>query len=160
MSEGAAVLLAALDTVGLEALRPAGEILAAFGVGWTETLATAAEVGLAVGAGVRAVIVASSDAGLPGAFAATTARPVVRVPVPGAGGGGLTLLQDPATNDLPAAGSAPFATVAIGEAGAKNAALFVVSVLALDDPRLWAEWVAFRQRQTDAVLASSLPSVR
>ena len=103
---------------------------------------------------LRALVVASPDASLPGALAAETRLPVVRVPVASDSVEGLDLLRDPATDDLPAGGGA-FATVAIGEAGAKNAALFIVSVLALEDPRLRAEWIAYRQRQTDAVLASA-----
>lgn len=151
--EPARVLLAAGDAAGLAALRPARETLDAFAVAWTETVATTTGVGSLELAEMRAVIVASADAALPDAFAAATDRPVVRVPVAEADRAGITLLYEPATKDLPAA-DAPFATVAIGEAGAKNAALFVVSVLALDDPSLWAQWLAFRQRQTEAVLAS------
>ncbi len=144
------MLLAARDAAGREALQPTRETLAAFGVAWVE----ADEAEEFDPAGVSAVIVASADAGWPGKFAQATRWPVVRVPVPESGRTGVALLQDPATGDLPAVGGAPFATVAIGGAGAKNAALFVVSVLALEDKRLWAEWLAFRQRQTEAVLAA------
>ena len=146
------VLLVARDAAGREALEPTRETLAAFGVAWT--------VDATNPAGARAVIVASADAGLPGEFTKATERPVVRVPIPEGDHAGLALLHDPATGDLPAVDGAPFATVAIGEAGAKNAALFVVSVLALQDARLWAEWLAFRQRQTDAVLAAPPLSTR
>ena len=147
--ETARVLLVAAEAAGLEALRPARETLNGFGVAWTEALGKDPHEL----ASVRAVIVASSDGALPGALAAATSVPVVRVPTADADRTGLALLCDPATSDLPAA-DAPFATVAIGEAGAKNAALFVVSVLALDDPALWEQWLAFRQRQTVAVLAA------
>ncbi len=150
------VLLAARDAPGWEALRPTREMLAVFGVPWIE----ADGIESSDPAGVSAVIVAAADATLPGKFAEATQRPVVRVPIPEGDLAGLALLHDPATGDLPAADGAPFATVAIGEAGAKNAALFVVSVLALEDPRLWAEWLAFRQRQTDAVLAARPLSTR
>ena len=145
----AGVLLVAGDAAGLATLRPTRETLDAFGVAWVEAVGKVSGEPTAV----RAVIVASPDGALPGAFAAATDVPVVRVPMADADHPGVALLQDPATGDLPAA-DAPFATVAIGEAGAKNAALFVVSVLALDDPELWTRWLAFRQRQTDAVLAS------
>ena len=148
--ENLPVLLAARDAAGREALRPTRETLVAFGVAWVEA-GGAEEFDPA---GVSAVIVASADAGLPGEFARATQRPVIRVPVPEGDRTGVALLHDPATGDLPAADGAPFATVAIGEAGAKNAALFVVSVLALEDGRLWAEWLVFRQRQTEAVLAA------
>lgn len=158
-SEPARVLLAAGDAAGLEALRPTREILDDFAVAWSEALVTRTDAGSLDLAGMRAVIVASADGVLPSAFAAVTNRPVVRVPVASADCVGIALLHDPATGDLPAA-DAPFATVAIGEAGAKNAALFVISVLALNDPSRWAQWLAFRQRQTDAVLGSPPLSTR
>ena len=150
------VLLAARDSAGQKALGPTRETLAAFGLTWIEAIGP----GTFDPAGVSAVIVASADAVLPGECAKATERPVVRVPIPEGDRAGLTLLHDPETGDLPAMDGAPFATVAIGEAGAKNAALFVVSVLALEDARLWAEWLAFRQRQTEAVLAAPPLSTR
>ena len=132
-------------------MRSSRETLDAFAVRWQERTLTAANAGTFDAAGLRAVIVVSPDAALPAALAAATRLPVVRVPIPTDGREGLDLLCDAATANLPA-GEAAFATVAIGEAGAKNAALFVVSMLGLNDARLWAEWLAFRQRQTDAVL--------
>jgi 5-(carboxyamino)imidazole ribonucleotide mutase len=51
----------------------------------------------------------------------------------------------------------PVATFAIGEAGAANAALFAVAMLALEDTALAARLVAFRKEQTAAVLATKLP---
>jgi 5-(carboxyamino)imidazole ribonucleotide mutase len=53
----------------------------------------------------------------------------------------------------------PVATFAIGEAGAANAALFAVSLLANEDAGLADKLADFRQRQTDCVLAMSLPPV-
>jgi 5-(carboxyamino)imidazole ribonucleotide mutase len=50
-----------------------------------------------------------------------------------------------------------FAMVAVGEAGARNAALLAVSILALTDARLKAAWQAFRDEQTNAVLAQPAP---
>jgi 5-(carboxyamino)imidazole ribonucleotide mutase len=50
----------------------------------------------------------------------------------------------------------PVGTLAIGEAGAKNAALMAVSILALQDPALRAELEAYRARQTADVLAADL----
>jgi hypothetical protein len=50
------------------------------------------------------------------------------------------------------AGGNAFATVAIGEAGAKNAALLAVSILALTDARLHEAWLAFRAEQTALVM--------
>ena len=51
----------------------------------------------------------------------------------------------------------PVATFAIGEAGAANAALFAVSMLALSDANIARKLEEFRERQTKAVLASKLP---
>ncbi len=150
-SSGPSVALVAQDAAGIAVLRATRETLDAFAVTWKEGFATAASAGTFDAAGLRAVVVASPDAALPAALAAASRLPVVRVPVPAEGREGIGLLHDPATSNLPGGGAA-FATVAIGEAGAKNAALFVVSMLGLADPRLWAEWLAFRQRQTDAVL--------
>ena len=53
----------------------------------------------------------------------------------------------------------PVATFAIGEAGAANAALFAAAMLAVNDTALAARLDAFRQRQTDTVLATQLPPV-
>jgi len=51
----------------------------------------------------------------------------------------------------------PVATFAIGEAGAANAGLFAVALLANNDQSLRAKLTAFRQQQTDAVLSAALP---
>jgi 5-(carboxyamino)imidazole ribonucleotide mutase len=51
----------------------------------------------------------------------------------------------------------PVATFAIGEAGAANAALFAVAMLALGDATLADRLTAFRKKQSDAVLAAKLP---
>ena len=110
--------------------------------------------------GWRAVIVASEDAKLPAAMARALAQPVIRVPFGRASTPGFALLQDEG-GDLPASFSEdePFATVAIGTAGAKNAALFVISLLALDDDRVREAWEAFRAAQTEAVLRQEPPSL-
>ncbi len=149
---GRRIALVAADAVGLAALRPTRELLDAFGVAWGETLVPTVDAATCNAPGWQAVVVASPDAVLPGALAARTRLPVVRVPVGNDAVPGTALLLDPATANLPASGGS-FATVAVGEAGARNAALFIVSVLALKDSRLWVEWIAYRQRQTDAVLA-------
>jgi 5-(carboxyamino)imidazole ribonucleotide mutase len=52
----------------------------------------------------------------------------------------------------------PVGTLAIGEPGAKNAALLAVSILALHDEKLRAKWEAFRVRQTRAVRKQRLPT--
>ena len=150
-SSDPAVALAASNAAGIAALRAARDTLDAFGVAWKECVVPGVGAGAFDATGLRAMIVASPDAALPGRLAAETRLPVVRVPVAADGREGVDLLYDPATSNLPV-GDAAFATVAIGEAGAKNAALFVVSMLGMNDARLRAAWLAFRQRQTDAVL--------
>jgi phosphoribosylcarboxyaminoimidazole (NCAIR) mutase len=113
--------------------------------------------------GVRALIVASPDGHLPGALAFAAAAegeeglPIIRVPVEDGARRGTTLLQ-PLLDDEAAQGS--FATMGIGEAGAKNAALLVVAMIAATgDRQMNAAWDNFRTRQTMAVLRMTLPRV-
>ena len=101
---------------------------------------------------MRIVIAASGDAQLPAALGNGTDLPVIRVPVPEGGREGLPLVFDQDGN-LPAGraeNGETFATVAIGAAGAKNAALLAVATLALTDPDLRRRWHDFRARQTEA----------
>ena len=56
-------------------------------------------------------------------------------------------------------GGIPVATFAVGEAGALNAALFAVSILALEDPEVATRLANFRQRQTEKVLSKTLPDL-
>ena len=101
---------------------------------------------------VCAIIIGSPDAALPGMLAARTALPVIRVPLAGNGRSGMALLTDGGKN-LPAGPTdGAFATMAIGEPGAKNAALFVVASLAATDVGIRTAWNQFRTRQTEAVL--------
>lgn len=109
--------------------------------------------------GRRVLVVAGANAGFAAELAAETPLPVLRVPVGGTpGGSNLDLLwpESPAITETPATGGA-YATLAIGEAGARNAALFVVSMLALTDERLRERWREFRQDQTRVVLNATLP---
>ncbi len=106
--------------------------------------------------GRRALVVASADPSLAGGVAAETPLPVLRVPVGGTAGNALDLLWPGAGGKTP--GGGVHATLAIGEAGARNAALFIVSVLALTDGGLRERWREFRQAQTRAVLAATLPA--
>ena len=153
-------VLVAPDNAGLDALRPAGETLDEFGVGWETMLFAPCGSFARLEPGRRVVIVASGDAALPAALAARTGLPVVRVPVADGVREGLALVYNEGGN-LPAGQRAEetFATVAIGAAGAKNAALFAVATLALTDPRLRKQWHAFRARQTAAVLAQPPPGL-
>ena len=115
--------------------------------------------GAASRGGRRALVVASADASFAGEMAAETPLPVLRVPVAGetTSGNSLDLLW-PETAGEPPGCNGVHATLAIGEAGARNAALFVVSMLALTDHPLRERWREFRRTQTQAVLASTLPS--
>lgn len=97
---------------------------------------------------------AGAAAHLAGALAAVTPRPVIGVPLPSSPLAGLDSLLS--TAQMP--GGVPVACTAIGEAGAKNAALLAVEILALSDRRLEARLLAYRDRmekdlvQKDALL--------
>jgi 5-(carboxyamino)imidazole ribonucleotide mutase len=96
---------------------------------------------------------AGGAAHLPGMLAAKTPVPVLGVPVPSRHLQGmdslLSIVQMPK--------GIPVATFAIGASGAANAALFAVSLLALDDAELSARLDTFRAAQTDMALNMELP---
>lgn len=103
--------------------------------------------------GLRAIIAGAGGAAhLPGMLAAFTTVPVLGVPVESRALKGmdslLSIVQMPA--------GVPVATFAIGVAGAKNAALFAVAMLAGDDPAVAEALDAFRAKQTADALASEL----
>ena len=105
--------------------------------------------------GLRAVIAGAGGAAhLPGMLASQTPLPVLGVPVPSKYLRGedslLSIVQMPK--------GVTVATFAIGEAGAANAALFAVSLLAADDEALAQKLDAFRRRQTETVLQMALPA--
>jgi 5-(carboxyamino)imidazole ribonucleotide mutase len=107
----------------------------------------------AEGRGLRVVIAgAGGSAHLPGMLAAHTHLPVLGVPVESRILRGvdslLSIVQMPA--------GIPVATFAIGEPGAKNAALSAVSILALQDANLREKLIQFRRNQTDQVLSMKL----
>ena len=106
--------------------------------------------------GLRAIIAGAGGAAhLPGMLAAKTTIPVLGVPVPSKYLKGmdslLSIVQMPK--------GIPVATFAIGEAGATNAALFAVAMLANDMPELAQKLAAFRAEQALAVQSISLPEV-
>jgi len=106
--------------------------------------------------GLRAIIAGAGGAAhLPGMLAAKTQVPVLGVPVQSKALNGLDSLLS--IVQMPA--GIPVATFAIGQAGAVNAALFAAALLAPEFPDIGAALAAFRQRQTDAVLAESDPRV-
>ena len=104
--------------------------------------------------GLKVLIGAAGGAAhLAGVLAAKTELPVLAVPMPSKHLQGLDSLL--AMVQMP--GGIPVATFAIGEAGATNAALFAVAMLALSDRALAKKLTDFRVRQTEKVLAKKLP---
>lgn len=100
--------------------------------------------------GVRAIIAGAGGAAhLPGMLAAKTTVPVLGVPVPSKHLQGLDSLYS--IVQMPK--GVPVATFAIGAAGAANAALFVVAMLARERPALHEQLLAYRQAQSDAARA-------
>ena len=103
--------------------------------------------------GLRAIIAGAGGAAhLPGMLAAKTPVPVLGVPVASRHLQGVDSLHS--IVQMPK--GVPVATFAIGVAGAANAALFAVALLANHDERLRAELDAFRARQTEAARAMEL----
>ena len=106
--------------------------------------------------GIRILICAPGGAAhLAGVLAAKTQIPVLGVPMPSKHLQGL----DSLLSMVQMPGGIPVATFAVGEAGALNAALFAVSVLALEDAEVATRLANFRQRQTEKVLAKTLPDL-
>ena len=99
--------------------------------------------------GMKAIIAAAGGAAhLAGVVAAHTTLPVLGVPMPSRHLQGLDSLLS--TVQMPK--GIPVATFAIGDAGAANAALFAVALLALGDEGMKKKLADFRAKQTDAVL--------
>lgn len=106
--------------------------------------------------GLRAIIAGAGGAAhLPGMLAAKTIVPVLGVPVPSKYLKGmdslLSIVQMPK--------GIPVATFAIGEAGAANAALFALAMLAGEQPELAQKLADFRAQQAATVMAMDLPDV-
>jgi 5-(carboxyamino)imidazole ribonucleotide mutase len=105
--------------------------------------------------GLRAIIAGAGGAAhLPGMLAAKTIVPILGVPVPSKYLRGedslLSIAQMPK--------GIPVSTFAIGEAGAANAALTAIAILATTDDQLAARLLEFRAKQTQAALAMTLPA--
>jgi len=106
--------------------------------------------------GMKVLIGAAGGAAhLAGVLAAKTALPVLAVPMPSKHLQGLDSLL--AMVQMP--GGIPVATFAIGEAGAVNAALFAVAMLALGDAELAKKLADFRANQSEKVLSKTLPDL-
>lgn len=107
-------------------------------------------------AGLKCIIAGAGGAAhLPGMVAAMTELPVLGVPVESKALKGidslLSIVQMPA--------GIPTATFAIGKAGATNAGLFAVAMLAVEDQALAAKLAEFRKNQTAKVAAAELPEL-
>ena len=96
---------------------------------------------------------AGGAAHLAGVISAYTWLPVLGVPIQSSALHGLDSLLSIA--QMP--GGIPVGTLAIGSAGAKNAALLAAAILALSDKKVRQNLQAFRKKQTEAVLAAKLP---
>jgi 5-(carboxyamino)imidazole ribonucleotide mutase len=142
-------------------LRVASELLDALGIPHETKIVSAhrtpdrlyAYAKGAAGRGLKAIIAGAGGAAhLPGMAASMTTLPVLGVPIESKALKGmdslLSIVQMP--------GGVPVATFAIGESGAKNAALHAAAILALSDPALAKRLEAWRKQQTDSV--SETPS--
>ena len=139
--------------------------LADFGIPWEAEVVSAhrtpdklySYASAARGRGLKCVIAGAGGAAhLPGMAAALTDLPVLGVPVESKALKGmdslLSIVQMPA--------GIPTATFAIGKAGAVNAALFAVAMLANESPDLATRLAAFRAAQSATVKSSSLPDLQ
>ena len=141
-----------------DTLRAATEILAEFGIAFEARVVSAHRMPddmfryaeSACERGLKAIIAGAGGAAhLPGMLAAKTTVPVLGVPVASKHLQGVDSLHS--IVQMPK--GIPVATFAIGAAGAANAALFAVAMLALDQPALRAQLDAYRTRQTEAARA-------
>ena len=145
-----------------ETMRHASEILKEFGVPHECRIVSAHRTpqlmseyaAAAESRGLEVVIAGAGGAAhLPGMVASQTVLPVLGVPVQSRALSGmdslLSIVQMP--------GGIPVGTLAIGEAGAKNAGLLAVRILANKRPELRAQLHDFQQRQRDRVLGDTLP---
>lgn len=110
----------------------------------------------AIERGLKCIIAGAGGAAhLPGMIAAKTILPVLGVPVTSKQLQGLDSLLS--IVQMPR--GIPVATFAIGEAGAANAGLFAIALLALSDPTMAEQLEAFRKMQAGKVLAMTLPKL-
>ena len=142
-------------------MQKAADILTEFGVSFEAQVVSAHRMPddmfryaeAAQGRGLRAIIAGAGGAAhLPGMIAAKTIVPVLGVPVPSKHLAGLDSLYS--IVQMPK--GIPVATFAIGEAGAANAALFAVALLASTDTELATKLLAYRAAQTEVARAMTL----
>jgi 5-(carboxyamino)imidazole ribonucleotide mutase len=137
-------------------LRHAAAVLDEFGIAHERRIVSAHRTprrlvdyaGNARGRGLKVIIAGAGGAAhLPGMVASMTSLPVLGVPVQSRALSGLDSLLS--IVQMPA--GIPVGTLAIGEAGATNAALLAIAILATEDKALAAKLDAWRARQSDAV---------
>lgn len=137
-------------------LKPATAILETLGISFETKIVSAHRTPdrmadyakTAASRGLKVIIAAAGGAAhLPGMTASMTTLPVLGVPVPSKALNGVDSLYS--IVQMP--GGVPVATFAIGEAGAKNAALHAAAILALANPALAEKLAQWRQAQTDSV---------
>lgn len=143
-----------------ETMSAAAEVLDEFGIAYEKQVVSAHRMPddmfryaeQATARGLKAIIAGAGGAAhLPGMLAAKTTVPVLGVPVASRHLAGVDSLYS--IVQMPK--GIPVATFAIGPAGAANAALFAVAMLANEDPALRQRLVDYRARQTDAARAMS-----
>jgi 5-(carboxyamino)imidazole ribonucleotide mutase len=162
MSQGPQVAVIMGSKSDWETMKHAAEMLEKLGISFEKRVVSAHRTPdlmaeFAKGAAARGVQVIIAGAGgaahLPGMVAAHTHLPVLGVPVQSRMLSGwdslLSIAQMP--------GGVPVGTLAIGEAGAKNAGILAASILALNNEHIREALIAFRKKQTDEVLAQTLP---
>jgi 5-(carboxyamino)imidazole ribonucleotide mutase len=150
------------STTDWETMRVATETLAEFGVPHEARVVSAHRTPewmgeyarSAAGRGLEVIIAGAGGAAhLPGMVAAQTVLPVLGVPVQSRALNGL----DSLLSIVQMPGGVPVGTLAIGPAGAKNAALLAVAILGNKYPVYRQKLEAFRRAQTEQVLGASLP---
>jgi 5-(carboxyamino)imidazole ribonucleotide mutase len=143
-------------------MRHAVDVLLAFGVGHEVRVVSAHRMpddmfeyaSSASSRGLGAIVAGAGGAAhLPGMLAAKTTVPVLGVPVPSRHLAGIDSLYS--IVQMPA--GVPVATFAIGDAGATNAALFAVAMLAADDRSLSSALDTYRSERRDQASSSQLP---
>jgi 5-(carboxyamino)imidazole ribonucleotide mutase len=162
MSEKILVGVIMGSTSDWETMRHATEMLAEFGVPYEARVVSAHRTpqwmadyaATAESRGLKVIIAGAGGAAhLPGMVAAQTAVPVLGVPVQSRTLNGL----DSLLSIVQMPGGVPVGTLAIGKAGAKNAALLAVAILGNEFPVYREKLHQFRQAQTEKVLGDKLP---
>ena len=149
MTANPLVLLIMGSDSDLPVMQEAADILSKFGIAYEMRISsahrsperTAALASEAANRGIKVIVAgAGMAAHLAGVIASKTILPVIGIPMPGGALNGVDALYS--TVQMP--GGIPVATMAIGKAGAKNAGLFAVQILALADVRLTGAIQAYR----------------